>query len=210
MTLQPIDLPLTYQTPSMWAERVLERPLELLNDHAHLEKKAAANALELLLRWPQSHPPETWVQSMTSIANDEVEHLQTVTGLLARRGGELTRNHNNAYASALRKEVRIGRGNEELVDRLLISALIEARSCERFYLLAGHAKDAELAKLYANLYASEAGHYRVFLSHAKTLKPALDVEMRWKELLETEAKCIEKQPFTYTMHSNVPSVQATD
>lgn len=198
-----VDLPLLFFTDPAWAVRVLEKPLELLNDHAHLEKKAAANALELLLRWPQNHPPETWVQSMTSIANDEVEHLQIVTGLIARRGGELTRNHSNAYAAALRKEVRIGRGNEELVDRLLTSALIEARSCERFFLLANSAQDPELAKLYSSLYASEAGHYRVFLSHAKTLKPAQDVDFRWQELLKKEEEILRKQPFGFTMHSSL-------
>ncbi|MGF1572544.1 MAG: tRNA isopentenyl-2-thiomethyl-A-37 hydroxylase MiaE [Sumerlaeia bacterium] len=197
-----IDLPLLHATPAEWGARVLEQPLEILNDHAHLEKKAATNALELLLRWPQNHPPETWVQSMTSIANDEVEHLQTVTALLARRGGELKRTHTNAYAAALRKNVRVGRGNEELVDRLLVSALIEARSCERFYLLSQTAvKDIELTKLYASLYASEAGHFRVFLSHAKTLRPAQAVDERWSEFLQIEATLIQTQPFSYTMHS---------
>src|SRR5881394_4666132 len=95
------DLPLRYATPPEWAREVLARPLELLNDHAHLEKKAAANALELLNRWPEPRPPENWVAAMTAVARDEVEHLAVVTRLLARRGGRLTKQHNNPYASAL-------------------------------------------------------------------------------------------------------------
>src|SRR3954462_8214961 len=128
------DLPLRYKTPDKWAAKVLEEPLLLLNDHAHLEKKAATNALELLNRWPEPNPPENWVASMTAVARDEVEHLSVVSRILARRGGRLTRQHGNPYASALPKRVRRGAGPAELVDRLMISALIEARSCERFKL----------------------------------------------------------------------------
>src|SRR4051812_24519688 len=113
----------------------MERPLELLNDHAHLEKKAAANALELVNRWPEPNPPENWVAAMTAVARDEVEHLALVCRILARRGGKLTKNHRNEYAMALRALVRKGEGPAEVVDRLMISALIEARSCERFSLL---------------------------------------------------------------------------
>src|SRR3954447_9484201 len=139
------DLPLRYKTPEKWAAVVLQDPLLLLNDHAHLEKKAAANALELLNRWPEPNPPENWVAAMTAIARDEVEHLAIVSRLLARRGGRLTRQHSNPYAAALHALVRRGRGSEELVDRLMISALIEARSCERFKLLADACDDdAEL------------------------------------------------------------------
>src|SRR5947209_6881334 len=122
------DLPLRYATPPRWATAVLGARLELLNDHAHLEKKAAANALELLNRWPEPRPPENWVAAMTAVARDEVEHLAVVCRLLARRGGRLTKQHSNPYASALHKLVRRGQGTSELVDRLMISSLIEARS----------------------------------------------------------------------------------
>src|SRR5438128_11836796 len=101
-------LPLRYVTPPEWAKSVLAAPLELLNDHAHLEKKAAANALELLNRWPEPAPPENWVAAMTAISRDEVEHLSAVCRLLARRGGRLTKSHANAYASELHKLVRRG------------------------------------------------------------------------------------------------------
>src|SRR3984957_17718758 len=118
------SLPLRYETPPAWAAQVLAHSVELLNDHAHLEKKAAANALELVNRWPEPNPPENWVAGMTAIARDEVEHLMLVTRLLARRGARLSRQHGNPYASELRVLVRKGQGPDELIDRLMISALI--------------------------------------------------------------------------------------
>src|SRR3954466_2467424 len=112
--MRDAELPLRHQTPPEWAAAALQRPLELLNDHAHLEKKAAANALELLNRWPEPRPPENWVSAMTAVARDEVEHLATVCRLLARRGGRLTRQHGNPYAGALRVLVRNGAGRAEV------------------------------------------------------------------------------------------------
>ena len=198
------DLPLRYLTPTGWARHVLARPLELLNDHAHLEKKAAANALELLNRWPEPRPPENWVAAMTAIARDEVEHLATVCRLLARRGGRLTKQHSNRYASDLRALVRQGTGPGELVDRLMVSALIEARSCERFLLL-GEAcdEDLELRKLYRGLWASEHGHYRTFLQLAEEIEPENWVAKRWDEMLDEEARIIEGQAAGPRMHSGV-------
>ena len=196
------ELPLRFQTPPAWAREVLARPLELLNDHAHLEKKAAANALELLNRWPEPRPPENWVAAMTSVARDEVEHLATVCRLLARRGGRLTKQHSNPYASALRALVRQGTGPDELVDRLIVSALIEARSCERFKLLGNACQDdAELRKLYRGLWASEHGHYRTFLQLAGEIQPEDQVARRWNEMLDAEADIIAAQGGGPRMHS---------
>ena len=201
--MRDVDLPLLYKTPARWAKGVLERPLELLNDHAHLEKKAAANALELVNRWPEPNPPENWVAAMTAISRDEVEHLAAVCRLISRRGGRLTKSHNNPYASALHKLVRRGLGTSELVDRLMISSLIEARSCERFSLLAEACEDKELAKLYQGLWASEHGHYRVFIQLAEQIEAAEVVEKRWGEMLDAEAEIIRGQAPGPRMHSGV-------
>lgn len=198
------DLPLRCATPPAWAAGVLARPLELLNDHAHLEKKAASNALELLNRWPEPSPPENWVAAMTAVARDEVEHLAVVCRLLARRGGRLTKQHRNPYANELRALVRKGEGPGELVDRLMISALIEARSCERFKLLAEAAgEDRELSKLYAGLWASEHGHYRTFLQLAEEVEESHKVGRRWEEMLEAEARIIRRQEPGPRMHGGV-------
>ena len=142
---------------------------------------------------------------MTAIARDEVEHLSVVTRLLARRGGRLTRQHANPYASELHKLVRRGAGPEELVDRLMISALIEARSCERFRLLADHLSttgtDRELARLYHGLWASEHGHYLTFIQLAEQILAAPVVELRWSEMLDLEAAIIARQTPGPRMHS---------
>jgi len=135
------------------------------------------------------------------VARDEIEHLSIVCKLLSRRGGELTKTHRNPYAAALRKAVRRGEGPRELMDRLMVSALIEARSCERFAVLAAHAKDDELAKLYRGLYASEAGHYRVFIDLARKLPGRHDVEARWAQWLAMEAQILAEQPVYPGMHS---------
>ncbi|HPF40888.1 MAG TPA: tRNA-(ms[2]io[6]A)-hydroxylase [Phycisphaerae bacterium] len=198
------DLPLRYQTPDAWAQQALCDPLALLNDHAHLEKKAAANALELLNRWPEPNPPEYWVEKMSAIARDEVDHLAIVTRLLARRGGRLAKHHRNHYASELRKLVRTGRGPAELLDRLMISALIEARSCERFEVLSRNCEDTELRRLYDDLWASENGHYRIFIDLARQLPDSTEsVEARWSEMLDAEAQIIQSQPPGARMHSGV-------
>jgi tRNA-(ms[2]io[6]A)-hydroxylase len=217
--IKDADLPLRYATPASWAQEVLQKPLDLLNDHAHLEKKAATNALELLNRFPEPNPPENWVTAMTAVARDEVEHLAVVSRLLARRGGKLSRQHRNEYASRLRDLVRMGTGPGELVDRLMISALIEARSCERFKLLAEACDpstsstrlnspksgqgDKELAKLYRGLWASEHGHYRTFIQLAEQIQPEKLVAKRWDEMLDAEAEIIERQPPGPRMHSGV-------
>jgi tRNA 2-(methylsulfanyl)-N6-isopentenyladenosine37 hydroxylase len=196
-----VDLPLLRTTPEAWATQALAQPLLLLNDHAHLEKKAANNALEMLLRWPEPNPPENWVQAMTAVARDEVEHLAIVTRILARRGGRLTKGHANPYANALNALVRKGDGPRELVDRLMISALIEARSCERFEILARACDDRELARLYKGLWASEHGHYRTFLNLAGAVEKPAAVDRRWNEMLDLESRIIASQTPGPRMHS---------
>jgi tRNA-(ms[2]io[6]A)-hydroxylase len=193
------SLPLHSHTPVAWAERVLADPIPLLIDHAFLEKKAANNAMELMTRWPDDWTPG-WVETMAAIARDEAAHLAHVTRLLMKRGGRLSRVHKNPYANALRLMVRKG-GAGEIVDRLLVAALIELRSCERFGLLAMASTDAELRALYKGLFASERGHYRVFLKLAYQVAPKKDVEARWEEMLAAEAQVLEEQAEEVGIHS---------
>lgn len=196
-------LPLLSRTPDEWAAMVLRDPLALLNDHAYLEKKAAANALELLNRWPEPTRPEEWTQTLAAVASDEASHLSGVVRLLHDRGGALERVHRNDYARRLRESVRKGRGSEEILDRLLVSALIELRSCERFAVLARYCadRDPELARFYQRLWSSELGHYRVFLRLAEHVAPAREVEERWQEMLRIEADALAAQVPGPRMHS---------
>jgi tRNA-(ms[2]io[6]A)-hydroxylase len=180
------ELPLRSRTPLEWALGVLSDPISLLIDHAFLEKKAANNAMELMTRWPDDWTPG-WVETMTGIARDEAAHLAQVARLLMKRGGRLSRGHKSPYSNALRSLVRSGSPNE-IVDRLLVSALIELRSCERFALLADTSQDAELAGFYKALFASERGHYRVFLKLAYKVAARDEVKDRWERMLEWEAR----------------------
>jgi len=197
-------LPLRSTTPDYWAESVLRNPSALLSDHAYLERKAASNVLELLNRWPNGREPESWVTSLSAIARDETQHLQAVARLLKRRGGNLERLHKNLYARDLRTLVRRGLANRELLDRLLVSALIEGRSCERFETLGRVCRDEELAAFYKGLCSSEKGHYRVFLQLAKDFIDADEVETRWNWMLDREAEIIAAQPVAPRLHSGVP------
>jgi len=192
-------LPLHSRTSLEWGRAVLAGPIPLLIDHAFLEKKAAINAMELMTRWPNGWL-EGWVEAMTAIARDETAHLAQVTRLLMRRGGRMDRFHKNTYANALRQLVRKGEPSE-ILDRLLVSALIEVRSCERFGVLAAVSGDTELAGFYGALFASEFEHYKVFLWLARNFVDEAVVEARWQLMLAAEAQILAEQPAGPRIHS---------
>lgn len=194
-------LDLLYQTPDSWAPGVLAHPIELLNDHAYLERKAASNALDLLNHWPEPNRPENWTATLSSIARDEALHLNQVLRLLQERGGKLERAHRSPYASDLRALVRKGQGPREVADRLFVSALIEARSCERFGLLARSTGDKQLASFYDGLWVCEQGHYKTFLNLAEQVLEKDEVQIRWREMREAEALIIQNQPAYPGLHS---------
>jgi tRNA-(ms[2]io[6]A)-hydroxylase len=200
-------LPLHSRTPARWGRAVLAEPISLLIDHAFLEKKAANNAMELLTRWPNDWT-EGWVETMAGVARDETAHLAQVLHLLIERGGRLDRTHKNSYANSLRLLVRKGEP-AEVLDRLLVSALIEVRSCERFAVLAGASEDAELAGFYRALYSSEFGHYKVFLKLACKIAGPAAVEARWQQMLASEAEILARQPAGPRIHSGFPGAPET-
>ena len=193
-------LPLHSRTSVEWAQNALNDPIALLVDHAFLEKKAALNVMELMTRWPGEWLPG-WVETMTGIARDEASHLAQVVRLITKRGGRMGRFHKNPYANDLRGLIRKG-DMRELLDRLLVSAIIELRSCERFAVLSEVAAgDAELAAFYKALWSSEMGHYKVFVRLAgKMTKPAV-LEQRWQELLAAEVKILAAQEPGSRIHS---------
>jgi len=196
---QTASLPLHSHTPVEWGAAVLADPIRLLVDHAFLEKKAANNALELMTRWPTDWV-EGWVETMTAVARDEAAHLAQVTRLLMKRGGRLERIHKNPYANELRLLVRKG-GTGEVLDRLLVSALIEVRSCERFAVLSAASEDVELASFYRALFSSEMGHYKVFLRLARKVAGRTTADARWQEMLAAEARILARQEPGPRIHS---------
>jgi len=195
-------LPLHSRTPIAWGQAVLAEPISLLIDHAFLEKKAATNALELLTRWPNDWL-DGWVEAMTGVARDEVAHMAQVTRLLASRGGRLERFHKNPYANSLRQLVRKGEP-AEILDRLLVAALIEIRSSERFSVLAAASTDAELAGFYRSLFSSELGHYKIFLHLAGRFTGKAALEARWQQMLAAEALILAEQDAGPRIHSGLP------
>jgi len=201
-------LPLHSRTPLRWGHAVLSDPFSLLIDHAFLEKKAATNALELLTRWPNDWL-DGWVEAMTGVARDEMAHLAQVTRILLNRGGRMDRFHKNPYANALRQLVRKA-SRQELLDRLLVAALIEVRSCERFSVLAAASSDAELAGFYRSLYSSELGHYKIFLHLAGKFTPKAELDARWQEMLAAEAAILAAQEVGPRIHSGVPASKAEE
>lgn len=194
-------LPLHSRTPIEWGVAVLADPFSLLIDHAFLEKKAATNALELLARWPNDWL-DGWVEAMTGVARDEVAHLSQVVRILLSRGGRLDRFHKNPYANALRELVRKGEPTE-LLDRLLVAALIEIRSCERFSVLAAASTDPELSGFYRALFSSELAHYRVFLHLAGKFTAQAELDARWQEMLVAEARILAAQAPGPRIHSGI-------
>lgn len=192
---------LDWQTPPEWVARVEREPLRLLSDHAHCELKAAASAQAMLAK--NGHLGEL-VDALSGVAIEELEHFRTVLGLLRARGGELMAQDVNPYAEALLASAAASR-KVRFLDRLLVAELIEARSLERFHLLAEHLADPELAQLYRSLMASEASHQALFDQLARVLYDEDQVQARQRELRGLEAEVMAQLPFDYRVHSGMGS-----
>lgn len=169
-----------------WIEAARNDLDTVLLDHAHCEKKAAVNAMALVSRYPER---ETLVREMIALAREEMEHFAMVYEFIKRRGGELRRDPGDRYAQALHKEVRPHEPTR-MLDLLLVAALIEARSCERFSILSREVRDEELRAFYSSLLASEAGHYRTFCDIAREYFPEDEVRARLDALTEREAEIV--------------------
>jgi tRNA-(ms[2]io[6]A)-hydroxylase len=178
-----------------WLEAALSDSLKLLRDHAHCEKKAVGTAMSLIARFPER---SELVTAMSELAEEELGHFQEVHQKLLDRGTVLGLDPGDPYAQRLRKLARKGLP-EQLVDLLLISALIEARSCERFNLLAEHHPDPELADMFGRFADAEAGHGRLFYELAKGID-ALDTPPRYAELKKIEQKILLELPIRCAIH----------
>lgn len=131
------------------------------------------------------------VEVLTPVVAEEWGHFQRVLKELKKRNLPLGRQRKDLYVNALQAEMRTSRDyHENLMERLLLNALIEARSCERFKLLSEHIADDSLRRFYHELMISEAGHYRNFIDLAETYVPADQVRARWKEILSLEAQIL--------------------
>lgn len=191
-------LGLKLTTDPRWVKLVEQNIDVILSDHAWCEQKAASNALSVVTN--NSEHPDL-VTDMLAIAKEEVEHFERVHELIKKRGLTLHREKKDEYVNDLLKFLKKdGSRKSAFVDRMLFSALIEARSCERFKVLANHINDPELADFYKELMESEANHYTVFLSYARKYGDGIDVEKRWKEWLAYENSIILNYGKSETVH----------
>ena len=184
-------------TPDRWLTKVTAHLDELLIDHAHCEKKAAGVAMNLLFAYVDE---VELARAMTVIVQEELSHFHLVLDLLERRGIRFRKIPPSKYAERLRA---LASKLEPMraVDRLLVAALIEARSCERFGLLRDHLADAELATFFGSLFESEARHHSTYVRLAKLFVPEERVSQRLEELAIEESRIIEEGEDWPRMHS---------
>jgi tRNA-(ms[2]io[6]A)-hydroxylase len=193
----PIEFGLEAPTPPAWTERAIAGLDELLVDHAHCEKKAAGTALNLIFRYPRH---AALLDPLSKLAREELVHFEQVLALLHRRGVAFAPQKPAPYAGMLRAATR-AQDPGRLVDALLFSALIEARSCERFALLAASVPDAELRVFYGGLHAAESRHQRVYVELATEFAPPAGVRARYRELAAREAEILAQTPLAARMHA---------
>jgi len=191
-------LHLKLETDPRWVNIVQSNIEEILTDHAWCEQKAATNAITIITL--NSEYPDL-VTELLELAKEELEHFEMVHEIIKKRGFKLGRERKDSYVNELYKFMNKGGSRlNSMVDRLLFSAMIEARSCERFKLLSKEINDPELSKFYHDLMISEAGHYTTFITFARKYGKDIDVDSRWKELVEFEGELIKSYGKHETIH----------
>ena len=175
-----------------WANIAAMAIEDILVDHAWCEQKAASTGISLIVKHPEK---AELVAAMTALVQEEWEHFARVVAELTKRGFALGKPRKDEYVGQLLTHIRKGgSGAEQLMDTLLVGALVEARSCERFRLLWQHVPDRALADFYYELMASEAGHFVTYVDLAKRYAPPPAVEARLQELLRLEGEIVQRLP----------------
>lgn len=186
------------ETPGEWVESALQYPELLLIDHANCEKKAAGTALNLMYRYVDNFE---LLNKMSRLAREELRHFEQVIAIMEKRGIEYQQITPSRYAAEMRKPVRTYEP-ARLIDTLIVGAIIEARSCERFAKLAPHL-DEELEKFYLSLLKSEARHFRDYLKLAKDANGGASVEDRTEVFLQLDKRLVESNDEDFRFHSGV-------
>ena len=186
-------------TQDAWVDWALANPELLLIDHAQCEKKAASTAMSLLYRYVDQ---PLLLSKRSQLAREELLHFEQVVKLMEARGIVYRHISASRYAEGLRRHVR-GQEPERLIDILIIGALIEARSCERFARLIPHLDD-ELAKFYRSLVKSEGRHFEDYLMLARHLAPA-PIDARIAFFSDREAELVTMPDTVFRFHSGVPA-----
>lgn len=191
-------LGLKLATDPRWVKLVETNIEEILRDHAWCEQKAATNAISIISLNPEL--PDL-VTDLLALAQEELDHFKRVHDIIKKRGYTLGRERKDSYVNELFKaKIKGGNRQQSLVNRLLFSAMIEARSCERFKVLSENVKDDELSAFYKELMISEAGHYTTFLGFARKYGKGIDVDKQWQDLLVLEGEIIKNYGKKETVH----------
>ncbi len=183
-------------TPGEWLQRVLSEFDSFLVDHAACERKASATALTFVSHYPDR--PEL-VSAMIQLAREELDHFHRVYQQLAARGLQLGADTKDLYVLRMRDQVRRGPAFY-LMDRLLVAAVVEARGCERFGMVAQALPPGAIKELYDTLSRSEAHHHQLFIGLARRYFAADEVAERLTGLLEVEGEIIEQLPLRPALH----------
>ena len=191
-------LGLKFETETSWAEIAKDDLHQILTDHAFAEQKAASNAVSIIINYSEE---TEMVKAMSDIAIEEMEHFKMVHLLMIKRGMVLGREQKNDYAKHLHGFfTKTKDRTDALIQRLLIAALIEARSCERFKVFAENLEDRELSDFYKELMVSEANHYTTFLGFARQYQDRKVVDKKWQGLLDYEAEFMKKRGVKPKVH----------
>ncbi len=191
-------LGLKLPTDPHWVNIVERNIEEILTDHAYCEQKAASNAISIVIKYPEH---TEMVDELLALAKEELTHFEMVHNKIKERGLKFGKERRDEYVNELYKFMRTGFKREiVLIDRLLFSAMIEARSCERFKVLSEQIKDEDLKKFYRELMISEAGHYTTFIGFARKYAEGEDVDKRWQEWLDYEAQIVKNYGKKETIH----------
>lgn len=191
-------LGLKLPTDPRWVNIVEKNIEEILTDHAFCEQKATSTAISLIVSFPEY---TDLVQEMTALVKEEISHFKMVHDKIIEHGWTLGRDRKDEYVIQLMKFFpKGGSRTTQLVHRLLYAALIEARSCERFRLLSEELEDKELRVFYRNLMVSEANHYTMFLGFARQYGNKKEVDTKWQQLLDYEAKIISNLGTSEAIH----------
>jgi len=199
MTTQAIHDFLHCETPEAWVQWALQEPEILLIDHANCEKKAAGTALNLMYKYIDNFD---LLNKMSKLAREELRHFEQVIAIMAERGVPYKPVSASRYAAEMRKPIRTFEP-AKLVDTLIVGAIIEARSCERFEKIAP-LLDAELQKFYLSLLKSESRHFQDYLKLAKQASEDGEIQERVDFFLELERSLIESEDGEFRFHSGVP------
>lgn len=197
--IQPVLDFLPCRTPDAWIEAALANIPTLLIDHANCEKKAASTALNLMYRYTENFE---LLNKMSRLAREELRHFEQVVAILKKRSIDYVYLSASEYASSLMKSVRKSEPGK-LVDTLILGAVIEARSCERFAALVPHL-DGELAEFYSSLLKSEARHYQDYLKLAKSASDTA-IDDRIEVFLNQDREHILGRSENFRFHSGVSS-----